>query len=101
MYYTSLCYQWGEGVAPNYRQAKRWMKRAADHGHSKAQYKHALCLLAEKETTMAVVYLELATWAGQTAAGHLKTALFQQMPASSWERAIQVADNWRALPAVQ
>lgn len=48
----------------------------------------------------AAVYLELATRAGETAAGHVKTALFEQMSPASRERTIQLADNWRALPAV-
>ncbi|KAK1351238.1 hypothetical protein POM88_054513 [Heracleum sosnowskyi] len=35
MYNTSLCYQYGDGVAQSYQRSKRWMKRAADRGHSK------------------------------------------------------------------
>lgn len=46
MYNTSLCYQCGDGVAQSYQQSKSWMKRAADRGHSKAQFEHALGLFA-------------------------------------------------------
>lgn len=48
----------------------------------------------------AAVYLELATRAGETAAGHVRTALFEQMSPASQERTIQIANNWHALPAL-
>ncbi|WOH08222.1 hypothetical protein DCAR_0727659 [Daucus carota subsp. sativus] len=100
MYNTSLCYQCGDGVAQSYQQSKSWMKRAADRGHSKAQFEHALGLFAEGKLKAAAVYLELAARAGETAAGHVRTALFEQMSPTSQERTIQLADNWRPLPAV-
>lgn len=100
MYNTSLCYQIGDGVAQSHQQSKRWMKRAADRGHSKAQFEHALGLFAEGKMMAAAVYLELATRAGETAAGHVRTALFEQMSPASQERTIQLADNWHALPAL-
>lgn len=46
MYNVSLCYSVGEGFAKNHPQAKKWMKRAADHGHSKAQFEHGLNLFS-------------------------------------------------------
>lgn len=46
----------------------------------------------------AVVYLELATRAGETAAAHVKDVIIQQLSATSRDRAIHLADNWRALP---
>lgn len=46
MYNTSLCYLSGEGFTQSHRQARKWMKRAADHGHSKAQFEHGLGLFA-------------------------------------------------------
>lgn len=44
MYNTSLCYSLGEGLTRNHRIARKWMKRAADRGHSKAQFEHGLAL---------------------------------------------------------
>lgn len=44
MYNTSLCYSFGEGLPLSHRQARKWMKRAADCGHGKAQLEHGLGL---------------------------------------------------------
>lgn len=46
MYNVSLCYKFEEGLARSHRQARKWMKRAADRGHSKAQYEHGLTLFS-------------------------------------------------------
>jgi TPR repeat protein len=46
MYRVALCYSVGEGLAQSHRQARKWMKRAADRGHSKAQYEHGLGLFS-------------------------------------------------------
>lgn len=46
MYNLSLCYSCGEGLVHNHQQAKKWMKRAADRGHSKAQFEHGLHLFS-------------------------------------------------------
>lgn len=46
MYNISLCYSVGEGLPQNRKLARRWMKRAADHGHSKAQFEHGLTLFS-------------------------------------------------------
>lgn len=46
MYNISLCYSFGEGLVQNHRQARKWMKLAADHGHSKAQFEHGLALFS-------------------------------------------------------
>lgn len=46
MYNVSLCYSVGEGLPLNHRQARKWMKRAADRGHSKAQFEHGLGLFS-------------------------------------------------------
>ena len=46
MYNISLCYSFGEGMVQSHRQARKWMKRAADRGHSKAQYEHGLILFS-------------------------------------------------------
>lgn len=46
MYNVSLCYSYGEGLVHSHRQARRWMKRAADRGHSKAQFEHGLGLFS-------------------------------------------------------
>ncbi|KAG6405683.1 hypothetical protein SASPL_133275 [Salvia splendens] len=99
MYNTSLCYLMGEGLVQSHRLARKWMKRAADHGHSKAQFEHGLGLFSEGDMMKAVVYLELATRAGERAAAHVKNVILQQLSASSRDRAMLLADTWRDLPA--
>ncbi|XP_007044772.2 PREDICTED: F-box protein At1g70590 [Theobroma cacao] len=99
MYNTSLCYTFGEGLSHSRRQARKWMKRAADRGHSKAQFEHGLALFSEGEMMKAVVYLELATRSGETAATHVKNVILQQLSATSRDRAMLLADNWCALPS--
>ncbi|KAL7241075.1 hypothetical protein ACSBR2_006657 [Camellia fascicularis] len=98
MYNTSLCFLVGEGFTQSHRLARKWMKRAADCGHSKAQFEHGLGLFSEGEMMKAVVYLELATRAGETAAAHVKNVILQQLSVTSRDRAMILADNWRALP---
>lgn len=47
MYNASLCYSLGEsGLTQDLQRAKMWMKRAADCGHSKAQFEHGLELFS-------------------------------------------------------
>lgn len=99
MYNTSLCYAYGEGLVQSHSLARKWMKRAADRGHAKAQFEHGLGLFSEGEMMKAVVYLELATRAGETAASHVKNVILQTLSAASRDRVMLVADNWRALPA--
>uniref|UniRef100_A0A803M769 F-box protein n=1 Tax=Chenopodium quinoa TaxID=63459 RepID=A0A803M769_CHEQI len=99
MYNVSLCYSVGEGFAKSHPQAKKWMKRAADHGHSKAQFEHGLNLFSEGELPKAVVYLELASRAGETGASHVKDVIVQQLSVNSRDRAMRLAENWRALPS--
>ncbi|CAL1395241.1 unnamed protein product [Linum trigynum] len=99
MYNVALCYSVGDGLSHNHHQARKWMKRAADHGHSKAQYEHGLGLFSEGDMVKAVVYLELATRAGETAAAHVKNVIVQQLPVSSRERAMVLADSWRSISA--
>ncbi|OAY32530.1 F-box protein At1g70590 [Manihot esculenta] len=99
MYNVALCYSVGEGLPQSRRQARKWMKRAADRGHSKAQFEHGLGLFSEGEMMKAVVYLELATRSGETAAAHVKNVILQQLSATSRDRVMLLADNWRALPS--
>ncbi|KDP26648.1 hypothetical protein JCGZ_17806 [Jatropha curcas] len=99
MYNVALCYSIGEGLSQNRRQARKWMKRAADCGHSKAQFEHGLGLFSDGEMMKAVVYLELATRSGETAAAHVKDVILQQLSAPSRDRAMLLANNWRALPS--
>ncbi|KAK4380522.1 hypothetical protein RND71_002384 [Anisodus tanguticus] len=47
----------------------------------------------------AVVYLELAARAGEAAADTAKNVILQQMSASSRDRAMFLANNWRAFPS--
>ncbi|XP_057949209.1 F-box protein At1g70590 [Malania oleifera] len=99
MYNTSLCYSLGEGLVHSHRQAKKWMKRAADHGHSKAQFEHGLGLFSEGEMMKAVVYLELATRAGETAAARVKNVILQQLSSNAHDRVMHLVDTWRSLPS--
>ncbi|KAH6801964.1 F-box family protein [Perilla frutescens var. frutescens] len=99
MYNTSLCYLMGEGLVQSHRLARKWMKKAADYGHSKAQFEHGLGLFSEGDMMKAVVYLELATRAGERAAAHVKNVILQQLSASSRDRAMVLVDTWRALPS--
>ncbi|GAB2297969.1 hypothetical protein Dimus_032052 [Dionaea muscipula] len=101
MYNVSLCYSVGEGFPHSHLQAKKWMKRAADHGHSKAQFEHGLSLFSEGEMMKAVVYLELASRAGEAGASPVKNVILQQLPAASRNRAMLLADNWRDLPSMR
>lgn len=47
----------------------------------------------------AVVYLELATRAGESEAAHVKHAILQQLSATSRYRAMHLANNWLAKPS--
>ncbi|RAL53303.1 hypothetical protein DM860_006975 [Cuscuta australis] len=96
MYNTSLCYSFGEGLAQSHKLGRKWMKKAADRGHCKAQFEHGLHLLSEGDMMNAVVYLELATRAGEAAASHVKNAALQQLSPFSRSQAMILADNWRA-----
>ncbi|XP_050204307.1 F-box protein At1g70590 isoform X2 [Mercurialis annua] len=101
MYNVALCYSVGEGLAQSHPQARKWMKRAADHGHNKAQFEHGLGLFSEGEMMKAVVYLELASRSGETAATHVKNVILQQLSSTSRDRVMVIADNWRALPSTR
>lgn len=46
MYNTALCFLGGEGLLRDFREARRWMRRAALAGHRKAQIEHGLTLFA-------------------------------------------------------
>ncbi|GLJ49371.1 hypothetical protein SUGI_1044440 [Cryptomeria japonica] len=95
MYNTALCYLSGEGIARNYQEARKWMKRAALAGHKKAQFEHGLTLFAEGDGGCALVFLELATRAGETAATHIRDILLQQLSPKLRAHAIACADNWK------
>lgn len=36
----------------SHRLARKWMKRAADHGHGKAQFEHGLSLFSVRNTNL-------------------------------------------------
>ncbi|KAK6160229.1 hypothetical protein DH2020_003610 [Rehmannia glutinosa] len=95
MYNTSLCYSLGEGLWQSHSLARKWMKRAADCGHSKAQFEHGLNLFSEGEMMKAVVYLELATRAGETAAAHVKDAIIRKLSAASRDKAMILLQRLR------
>ncbi|KAF7829320.1 F-box protein [Senna tora] len=93
MYNISLCYSFGEGLMHSHKLARKWMKRAADHGHSKAQFEHGLALFSEGDMMKAVVYLELATRAGEEAAAHVKNVILQRLSAASRDHVMCLADS--------
>ncbi|KAI4314378.1 hypothetical protein L6164_027292 [Bauhinia variegata] len=99
MYNVSLCYSFGEGMVHSRQLARKWMKRAADHGHSRAQFEHGLALFSDGDMMKAVVYLELATRAGERAAAHIKNVILQRLSAASRDHAMLLVDRWRALPS--
>ncbi|XP_061372757.1 F-box protein At1g70590 [Gastrolobium bilobum] len=99
MYNISLCYSYGEGLTRSHRLARKWMKRAADHGHSKAQFEHGLALFSEGDMMKAMVYLELATRAGEKGAAHVKNVVVHRLSAASRDHAMHLAESWRALPS--
>ncbi|KAH1226001.1 F-box protein [Glycine max] len=45
MFNISLCFSFGEGLTRNHQLARKWMKRAADRGHSKAQFEDMLSFM--------------------------------------------------------
>ncbi|XP_004489784.1 F-box protein At1g70590 [Cicer arietinum] len=99
MYNISLCYSFGEGLSRNHQVARKWMKRAADRGHSKAQFEHGLALYSEGDMLKALVYLELASRAGEKGAAHVKNVIVHRLSAASRNHAMHLADSWRALPS--
>ncbi|KAH1260140.1 F-box protein [Glycine soja] len=99
MYNISLCFSFGEGLTRNHQLARKWMKRAADRGHSKAQFEHGLALFSEGDMMKAVVYLELATRAGEKGAAHVKNAVLHRLSSASRDHAMHLANSWRALPS--
>ncbi|KAL8161631.1 hypothetical protein V2J09_013120 [Rumex salicifolius] len=99
MYNVSLCFSGGYGFPVDNRLARKWMKKAADHGHSKAQFEHGLSLFVDGEMLKAVVYLELASRSGESAALHVKNIILEQISEASRHRAMILADTWRALPS--
>eukprot|EP00250_Pteridium_aquilinum_P012016 c20455_g1_i1 orf=76-1719(+) len=96
MYNLALCHRKGEGLVGDSHEARKWMKRAALAGHRKAQFEHGLTLFAENDGGLALVFLELATRAGETAATHLRDALIQQLSPKMRTHAITCADKWQA-----
>ncbi|KAK9903891.1 hypothetical protein M0R45_000862 [Rubus argutus] len=99
MYNISLCYKFGEGLVQSHRRARKWMKCAADRGHSKAQYEHGLAFFSEGQLLKALLYLELATRAGERAANHIKDVIIQQISVTSCDHVMGFVNNWRALPS--
>ncbi|GAA0161977.1 hypothetical protein LIER_18171 [Lithospermum erythrorhizon] len=99
MYNTSLCYSFGEGFPQSHKLARKWMKKAAECGHSKAQFEHGSSLFSEGDSMKAVLYLELATRTGETAAAHVRNVIVQELTEDSRHQAMVLAHNWCALPS--
>lgn len=47
----------------------------------------------------ALVYLELASRAGEKGAAHVKNVIVHRLSAASRNHAMHLADSWRALPS--
>lgn len=43
-YNLGVCYETGDGIAQDHKQAVYWYKKAADQGHAKAQHNLGVCL---------------------------------------------------------
>ncbi|KAL5718174.1 hypothetical protein ACHQM5_011109 [Ranunculus cassubicifolius] len=99
MYNTSLCYSFGEGLPKSLRHAKKWMKRAADRGHTKAQYEYGLGLFSKGDMMNALVFLELATRAGEIVAADIRNFVLGHLSEGSRDAAMQLVDNWRPMPS--
>eukprot|EP00249_Psilotum_nudum_P024207 c29121_g1_i4 orf=352-1692(+) len=95
MHSIALCYSKGDGLPRNRQEARRWMKHAALAGHRKAQYDYGLTLFSEGDGGHALVFLELATRAGETAATHLRDALLEELSPTMRAHAIACADKWQ------
>lgn len=62
--------------------------------------KYLILLLGQEgDKLKAVVYLELAARAGETAATHEKNVILQNMSRNFREKAMYLADTWRAFPS--
>jgi hypothetical protein len=69
------------------------MKRAADLGHSKAQFEHGLALFSEGALLKSVMYLELAERGGEKGATHVKEIAQQNLSSTSRAHAINQANR--------
>ncbi|XP_078447146.1 F-box family protein isoform X2 [Wolffia australiana] len=95
MYNVSICYSTGEGLPQDHRQARKWMKLAADQGHKSAQLERGLELYASGDLMKALVYLELATRAGESSAAHVKEIIEESLCPSLRNRAMSLVDKWQ------
>lgn len=75
------------------------MKRVVDRGHSKAQFEHELALYSDGDMIKALVYLELASRAGEKGASHVKNVIVHRLSAVSQNHAMHLANSWGALPS--
>ncbi|KAL6882708.1 hypothetical protein ACP4OV_011398 [Aristida adscensionis] len=95
MYNISLCYNFGEGLTQDPVRAKRWLQLAADCGHKKALYECGIKLCATGDKVKCLMYLELATRRGETAAAHMRDAILESLPPVNALRALSDADKWK------
>ncbi|XP_066348919.1 F-box protein At1g70590-like [Miscanthus floridulus] len=95
MYNISLCYSYGEGLSQDPVRAKRWLQLAADCGHKKALYECGIKLCAAGDRVKSLMYLELATRRGETAAAHMRDVIFESLSVVNAQRAMSDADKWK------
>ncbi|XP_037485973.1 F-box protein At1g70590-like [Triticum dicoccoides] len=95
MYNVSLCYGFGEGFTQDPVRAKKWLQLAADCGHRKALYESGIKLCAAGDKVRSLMYLELATRLGESAASHMRDVILESLSPAIAQRALSDADRWR------
>lgn len=95
MYNVSLCYGFGEGFTQDPVRAKKWLQLAADCGHRKALYESGIKLCAAGDKMRSLMYLELATRHGESAASHMRDVILESLSPANAQRALSDAAKWR------
>ncbi|KAK3142300.1 hypothetical protein QOZ80_4BG0344810 [Eleusine coracana subsp. coracana] len=95
MYNISLCYNFGEGLPHDPVRAKKWLQLAADCGHKKALFECGIKLCAAGDRIKCLMYLELATRRGESAAAHMRDVIAESLSVANAQRALKDADKWK------
>lgn len=80
------CLEAGWGVEPDMTMAERWYARSAEAGYFRAQFNHALALLARGDRDGALVWLERAYEAGDEALRDRIAAWAERASMGSWTK---------------
>ena len=62
-------------------------------------YNGDIASVQEGDMMKSMVYLELATRAGERAASHVKNVILRRLSAASRDHVMHLAERWRALPS--